>query len=165
MDKLTIVLDNLRSCHNVGSIIRTAEGFGCRRFAFVGITPHPELAADQRLAHQIRAQTAKISKTSLGAEVDIAGRHFPTPDEFLRTAGDGVITCLEQTPQSIKLAAWQPRGRSYLVFGNELQGVSSALLKAAGLVVTIPMRGRKESFNVAVAAGIALYHAQLNWQA
>ena len=156
---LTLVLDNLRSCHNVGSIIRTADGFGCRRFAFIGTTPYPRLAADGRLPHLIRRQTARIAKTALGAEKEIDGRYFETAASFL-SGGGGRLICLEQTPGSRPLASWRPADGDRLVLGNELDGVGPELA-AAGDCLFIPMAGNKESFNVAVAAAIALYHRGL----
>ena len=156
---LTLVLDNLRSCHNVGSIIRTANGFGCRRFAFIGTTPHPKLAADARLPHQIKRQTNRIAKTALGAETEIAGRYFNDAEAFLAEGG-GRLICLEQTSGSKPLSTWQPRSGDRLIVGNELDGVSAGLIAEADCLF-IPMRGSKESFNVAAAVAIALYHFSL----
>ena len=131
---LTLVLDNLRSCHNVGSIIRTANGFGCRRFAFIGTTPYPRLAADKRLPHAIDRQTGRIKKTALGAEEEIEGRHFATAADFLATAS-GQLICLEQTPDATPLDAWRPARGDYLVFGHELDGVSAPPAPSGRLLV------------------------------
>ncbi|MYB40505.1 RNA methyltransferase [Candidatus Saccharibacteria bacterium] len=156
---LTLVLDNLRSCHNVGSIIRTANGFGCRRFAFIGTTPYPRLAADGRLPHQIKRQTDQIAKTALGAEAEIEGRRFDNAEAFL-AAGSGRLICLEQTPGSQPLSAWRPKAGDRLIVGSELDGVSAGLIAEADCFF-IPMQGSKESFNVAAATAIALYHFSL----
>ena len=158
---ITLVLDNLRSCHNVGSIIRTADGFGQRRFVFLGTTPHPRLSGDPRLAYQSLKQTRQIAKTALGAEQNIQGRYYAKTQDFLQVKNDWPIVCLEQTPDGRALKEYRLKQPIYLVVGNEIDGVSEELLGLSSERLTIPMSGDKESFNVAVAAGIALYQLTL----
>lgn len=158
---ITLVLDNLRSCHNVGSIIRTADGFGQRRFVFLGTTPHPRLPGDRRLAHQSLKQTKQIAKTALGAEQNIQGLYCAKTQDFLQAKKDWPIVCLEQTPDGRPLREYRLERPVYLVVGNEIDGVSEELLDCSSERLTIPMSGDKESFNVAVAAGIALYQLTL----
>ncbi|MEM6997620.1 MAG: TrmH family RNA methyltransferase [Patescibacteria group bacterium] len=156
--QIILVLDNLRSCHNVGSILRTANGFGVRHIEFVGTTPYPELADDLRLAHMISKQSSQIAKTALRAEQDISGHYHNDIAAFLeKQSADRPIVCLEQSEGSVSLPEYQPAGPIYLVVGNEVDGVSAEFMSAADTIVEIPMRGSKESFNVAVSTGIALY--------
>ena len=162
MIKLTLVLDNLRSCHNVGSIIRTANGFGHRHFVFLGTTPYPLIANDRRLEYQIKKQTQQIQKTSLGAEKEIIGQYFQTADDFLQQTRNPNLICLEQTEQSQLLSDYQPKEDNYLIFGNEINGISPLLLKKAATCLMIPMLGSKESFNVAITVGITLYQFNLH---
>ena len=161
MARLILVLDNLRSCHNVGSIIRTANGFKQQRFIFIGSTPYPAIARDQRLPWAVEKQTRLIAKTALGAEQEIEGEHFEDAADFLRVREKIELVCLEQTDRGQKLADYLWPTSAYLVFGNELAGVSPAILTVAETHLQIPMLGNKESFNVAVAAGIALYQHHL----
>ena len=156
---MVIVLDNLRSCHNVGSILRTADGFGCQDVIFIGTTPYPQLADDQRLPHAAQRQTKMIAKTALGAEATINGQCFSNAQSWLATVDSGLIVSLEQTPDSQSLFDYLPKTKvDYLVVGSEINGIDSLILKNSHQKIKIPMSGRKESFNVAVAAGIALYH-------
>ena len=161
MPHLTLVLDNLRSCHNVGSIIRTANGFNHYDFIFLGITPYPCLENDRRLKYRAKQQTAQISKTSLGAEKEIRGKYFQEAAEFLQHKNDSQLICLEQSRHSRNLGDFRRAENCYLVVGNEITGISAQLMKKAQTHLMIPMLGSKESFNVAVATGIALYHFSL----
>ena len=163
--EITIILDNLRSCHNVGSIIRTANGFKINKFIFIGTTPYPVLKHDRRLKYQALKQTQQIHKTALGTELTIEGLYFKTPQEFLATRQDLDLICIEQTNTSEDLASYHLQQDTYVVFGNELEGVSDDLLKAASRHLMIPMLGDKESFNVSIACGMVLYqlHIGNNW--
>ena len=154
---VTIVFDNLRSCHNVGAILRTANGFNCQHFIFIGTTPYPQIAHDQRLPHQIRRQSRQISKTALGAEETIEGQYFPDTRSFIKAKKEKPLICLEQTKRAERLSQYQLQESIYLVVGNEIEGVSSELLERAQTHLFIPMLNHKESFNVATALGIALY--------
>ena len=161
-NQISLVLDNLRSCHNVGSIIRTADGFGCRRFVFIGTTPYPKLAADQRLVHAQEKQTRQIHKTALGAERFIKGHYHSKPGDFinhcLKTQESLIV--LEQTATSKDLRSYKPRqtGQIYLVVGAEILGVSQEIIKASSTQLMLPMAGHKKSFNVSVVAALGLYH-------
>lgn len=157
MNNLTLVLDNLRSCHNVGSIIRTANGFNCQDFIFLGTTPYPKLKNDQRLGYLISRSNKKIAKTSLGSEKEIRGEYFQNTDDFLEKYAGRNLICLEQTSNSQPLHDFQLPANSYLILGNEIDGVSKNLIESATTCLAIPMLGSKESFNVAIATGIVLY--------
>lgn len=159
--KIIIVLDNLRSCHNVGSIIRTANGFNIHDFIFIGTCPYPIIKDDKRLRYQALKQTKQIAKTALGAELKIQGQYYKEGSDFLiNKQVDLDLICVEQTKDSQTLNSFKLENNAYLIFGNELNGISSKILKQANFQVSIPMLGDKESFNVAVASGIVLY--QLN---
>ena len=161
MPRLTIVLDNLRSCHNVGSIIRTANGFGRQRFVFLGTCPYPALTNDSRLPWQAARQTRQIAKTALGAELEIQAEYFAGAQAFLNAGRCRHIACLEQTEASQPLTDFDWPADLCLVVGNELNGVSKPLLDIADSCLHIPMLGSKRSFNVSVAAAIALYQQSL----
>ena len=160
--RCTLVLDNLRSCYNVGSIIRSADGFSCPDFVFIGTTPYPQVSSDQRLPHQIVRQTKQIAKTALGAETHISGHYYETAQAFLSQRCPQPLLCLEQTEQAEDLATYKWPLNCYLVVGNELSGVSPQLLAAADDHLVIPLLGRKESLNVAVATALALYQFRLS---
>lgn len=156
MPEITLLLHNIRSTHNVGSIFRTAEGFGVSKIVCTGYTPYPELDGDTRLPHLASKITKQIDKTSLGA---IASVPFEQHDNLL-TWLDGntlPLVALEQDKKSISLAHFEPPDAFVLVLGEEVEGIPGELLKRCSHIVEIPMKGKKESFNVSVAAGIALY--------
>ena len=141
-----IILENLRSLHNVGSILRTADGAGWDKVYLTGYTGCPP---DRR-----------IEKVSLGAEEFLAWEHNPSPIECVQTLkADGFkIFSLEQTSQSVDLLSYQNQAENIaLVLGNEVEGVSPELLAESDVHLEIPMRGQKGSLNVSIAAGVALY--------
>jgi tRNA G18 (ribose-2'-O)-methylase SpoU len=147
-----LILENLRSAHNVGSIFRTADAAGVHRIHLVGHTPAP-------LDRFGRVQP-EIEKTSLGASTVIpwcihADIHSAVADV---RAPETSVVAVEQTAAAISLADYSTPASVVYIFGNEVSGVSEAALAAADTIVEIPMRGSKESLNVSVAAGIVLYH-------
>ena len=174
---MTLVLENVRSGRNVGSILRTADAFGLREVILVGYTPQPP--------HR------EILKTSLGAEESVPWRHFGTIEEAvgaLRQNG-GRVLALEQTTESVVLGvqvfAQAPTSRSpsaqpptapssrakpydlstVIVLGNEVRGVTQAALDLADGAIEIPQYGMKHSLNVSVAAGIVAYVAAMAYRA
>jgi len=158
--KLTLVLDNVRSAHNVGTILRTADAAGVQKVWLCGLTPAPLLPGDTRPAYVQDRAAAQIAKTALGAEQSLELRY--TQDtvaaiDQLRATGYA-ITALEQAPSSTGLFSYRPPAKVALVVGHEVNGVDQAVLNQASAILEIPMRGTKESLNVAVATGIALYH-------
>lgn len=159
MPSIILLAHNIRSLHNVGSIFRTAEGFAVERIICSGYTPYPALPNDHRLPHLREKMTNVIAKTALGAETLVP---FETVEDpmvrlaELRASGYRLVA-LEQSPDSISLPEYSPAHRLVLILGEEVSGVPSELLALADDIIEIPMYGRKESFNVSVAAGIALY--------
>jgi 23S rRNA (guanosine2251-2'-O)-methyltransferase len=161
MSKTTILIaHNLRSCHNVGSLLRTAEGLGIYKVYLTGYTPYPMTDNDTRLPHESAKLHKQIQKTALGAEKTQTWEH--TADvlkliEDLKREGFRTAA-LEQAPQSKLLPEYRAEGKTALVLGREVEGVEPEVLAACEDVLEIPMVGKKESFNVVQAAAMALYH-------
>lgn len=158
--KLILVLDNIRSCYNVGAILRTAEGFGVDKVVLSGYTPRVH---DARLLPHLRVkQDKEIHKTALGAEDML---EIISVDNIRNTLEDykkcgWQILGLENNIKDErlqKLGDVKLEDRVVLVLGEEVHGISPELFDVFDLFVEIPMRGKKESFNVSVATGIALY--------
>ncbi|HJP81055.1 MAG TPA: TrmH family RNA methyltransferase [Candidatus Saccharimonadales bacterium] len=157
MTEIIVIAHNIRSTHNVGAIFRTSEGFGVKQIILSGYTPYPKIAADSRLPHIAEKLTAQIHKTALGAEALVNFTHQSSPDlNILREKGYTIIG-LEQARTSILLPAYKPPSKVALLIGEEVHGISKELLEECDTLVEIPMKGQKESFNVSVATGIALY--------
>jgi 23S rRNA (guanosine2251-2'-O)-methyltransferase len=160
MPKVVLIVHNVRSALNVGSILRTAEGLGVEKVFLSGYTPYPEAKNDDRLPHLRQKNSLQIHKTALGAENYIAWERIPDIAECLSKIKDeGFVTiALEQTPKAQQLVGLKVSEPVALVVGNEVTGLEANVLKKIKTHVKIPMSGHKESFNVAVAAAIALYH-------
>ncbi len=141
-----IVLENIRSLHNVGSIFRTADGAGWEKIYLTGYTGCPP---DRR-----------IEKVSLGAEEFIKWEHYPHPSECIEKLKEEgfTILALEQTSQSENLLEYNKKTEKVaLIVGNEVEGITSELLSLSDTQLEIPMHGQKGSLNVSIATGIALY--------
>jgi len=156
MPKITLILHNIRSTHNVGSIFRTAEGFGVEKIIISGYTPYPTHSHDTRLPHLSEKITKQIHKTALGAESMVP---FEYHDNILTWLAQSTLplVALEQSDSSITLGAYHAPPEFALLLGEEVEGIDEVLLKKADAILEIPMVGHKESFNVSVATGIALY--------
>ena len=155
-----LIVDNIRSTHNVGSLLRTAEGLGVKEVFLCGITPYPTTDNDSRLPHLSHKLTSKISKTALGAEKYQTWRHCDkTSDaiDLLRKQAVEIIA-LEQTEHSRPLLAVASQKDIALVVGNEVTGISEIVLGLCDQITDIEMQGKKESLNVSVAAAIALFY-------
>jgi len=140
------VCHNIRSLHNVGSIFRTADGAGVTRLFLCGYTGHPP--------------RPEIAKVALGAERSVPWeRHYQTWRVLDRLRAQGVqIIALENNLEgSVDYREVRPRFPVALLLGNEVEGLSKGLLQRADVIMHIPMHGTKESLNVAVAFGIAVY--------
>lgn len=158
--EIVLAVHNIRSCHNVGSILRTADGLGIDRVYLTGYTPYPKSANDTRLPHLINKIDNQIAKTSLGAEQSVRWKHYDTPYpalEKLRKQGY-IIAALEQNSDSVVLSDFRLPDKMVLIVGSEVGGLDNEILKFVDICLEIPMLGKKESFNVSVAAAIALYH-------
>ena len=158
---MQLVLDNIRSCYNVGAILRTAEGFGVERVVLSGYTPRVH---DVKLLPHLRDKLDReIHKTALGAEdmLDI----YSCDDirvELKRLKGDGfTIVGLENNipEKTVEVGKFDraPVDKIVLILGEEVHGINPELYDLIDTFVEIPMKGKKESFNVSVASGIAIY--------
>ncbi len=161
-NSLILIAHNLRSSHNVGSLLRTAEGLGVAKVYLTGYTPYPLQAGDKRLPHIANKLNKQIRKTALGAEVSQKWEQRAEIDSLItQLKADGyTIAALEQTPKAIELPNYKPPARLAIIVGREVEGVEPAVLKLTDLQLVIPMFGSKESFNVVQAAAMALYHCK-----
>ena len=153
-----IILDNIRSTHNVGSIMRSAEGIGFKHIFFAGITPYPHTSNDPRMPHESAKITKQINKTALGAETMPFSIHADTLAAIAVARSEGYqIVGLEQHEKSVSLEDFSPHNKFALVLGNEVSGILPATLSHCDVIIEIAMNGKKESLNVSVAGAIAMY--------
>lgn len=156
-----VILDNIRSAHNVGAIFRTADGAGVEKVYLCGYTPQPWSIQLTKAGQAPTGPQAQIAKTALGAEQTVPWEHHTQAWRLIKKLKQAgvVIVALEQSEKSINYKKFKPPvGKTIaLILGNEVTGISKTLLAYADAVINIPMRGQKESLNVSVAAGIALY--------
>ena len=147
------VLDNIRSAYNVGSIFRTADGAGFTKLYLCGVTPCP--------VDQFGRVNEKIHKVALGAEKTIAWEYRASTARAINVLKKQgfLIYALEKHLDSLRYdkVSIQKDTKIALVVGNEIEGLSSAILKKVHNIIEIPMKGSKESLNVSVAFGIAAY--------
>lgn len=145
---LVLVLDNIRSLNNVGSMFRTCDAFAVHHICLCGITATPP--------------SPEIHKTALGAEDSVAWQHFDnTLDAIAALKDDGyTVCCLEQVKDSVSLEKFRiEHGKKYAVIvGHEVNGVAPEVVDAADVCIEIPQRGTKHSLNVSVSGGMALWH-------
>jgi 23S rRNA (guanosine2251-2'-O)-methyltransferase len=162
MREIILVAHNLRSCHNVGSLLRTAEGLGIQKIILSGYTPHPSHPNDRRLPHEAAKITRQIHKTALGAEEMVRWEYHQNLLPVLgKLQRDGyVVAAVEQTEDSRELPKYHAPQKIVLVVGREVEGIEQDILDACDLALEIPMFGKKESFNVVQAAAIVLYHCR-----
>lgn len=156
---LVVVLENIRSAHNVGSILRTCEVFGVGLVYCCGITPYPPENGDERLPHVQQKAMSQITKTALGAEKLVSTLHFNSIVDALQELrkANFNIYGIEQAFGSSQIEGFNPENPFAIVLGNEVQGLSDNALNLCDKVLEITQFGKKESLNVSVAAGIALY--------
>ncbi len=142
-----VVMDNIRSMHNVGSVFRTADAFLIEAIFLCGYTPQPP--------HR------DIHKTALGATETVDWIYFDqTATSVIKLKESGYkVYAVEQTEGSIKLDQfnWNKKDKIALVFGNEVEGVSNDVLKLCDGYIEIPQHGMKHSLNISIAAGIVLW--------
>ena len=166
MTKITLIVHDIRSTHNVGSILRTAEGFGVEKIIFSGYTPYPIFKGDTRLPHIANKLHSQIHKTALGAESLVPFQYYELLEDYISennaSSSTLPIYALEQAPNSTLIQNFLPAKSFALLLGEEVNGISSTYLSQCKEVIEIPMVGLKESFNVSVACGIALYALSLN---
>jgi 23S rRNA (guanosine2251-2'-O)-methyltransferase len=157
MPEIIIIAHNIRSTHNIGALFRTAEGFGVQRIILSGYTPYPHLKNDARLPYIAEKLTNQIHKTALGAELLVPFEYSDLPPiEILRKENYRIVG-LEQDKRAIPLPQYISPSKIVLLLGEEVDGISEDNRQQCDDLIEIPMQGEKESFNVSVAAGIALY--------
>ena len=143
-----VVLDNIRSLNNVGSVFRTADAFLVEKIMLCGITATPP--------------NNEIHKTALGAEDSVEWQYFESTIDCVNAlkASGYTICCLEQVKDSVALQDFVvERGKKYaIVLGNEVNGVEQAVVDACDVCIEIPQCGTKHSLNVSVSGGIAIWH-------
>ncbi len=157
--KLVLIIHNVRSAHNVGSMLRSADGFGLDFVYFSGYSPYPPTKNDVRLPHISHKVGARIHKTALGAEKSVNWSHVVDIKKLidkLKKQGYAIVA-LEQQPGSKNLADFKIDKPVALLVGSEIGGINKKLLGLMDSVVEIPMKGDKDSLNVAVAAAVAMY--------
>lgn len=158
INKMIVVLDNIRSIFNVGSIFRTADALGAEKIYLCGLTPSP--------LDKLGRLRPKFIKTSLGSEKSVAfEKRVSTARVLNKLKKDGYkILAIEQHKNSTPYYSLLPTTYSLkniaLVVGHEVRGLSGAVLKRADRILEIPMAGMKESLNVAVAFSIVAYELE-----
>tara|TARA_Y100000590_G_C15494054_1_gene928966 strand:- start:62 stop:610 length:549 start_codon:yes stop_codon:yes gene_type:complete len=142
---ISILVENVRSVHNVGSIFRSADGFGASKIYLTGYTAYPP--------------REDLSKTALGSEKAVPWEHFESPIEAAnKILNEGIsLVLLEQTVNSKSIYEINWKFPICFIVGNEVKGVSEELSQLATVHAEIPMRGVKQSLNVSVATGVAGY--------
>jgi tRNA G18 (ribose-2'-O)-methylase SpoU len=138
-----VICDNIRSLENIGSIFRTSDAFKIDKIFLCGICGKPP--------HH------KISKTALGAEKWMKWEYCPSVWKLVERLKKEKVSIVALEQGGTDISKFKPKFPLALVIGNELKGVSKSVLKRSDKVVSIPMKGKKESLNVAVAFGIAVY--------
>lgn len=157
---IVLIAHNLRSCHNVGSLLRTADGIGVKTVYLTGYTPYPLSIHDKRMPHISRKIHNQISKTALGAEDSVRWKQIdliePLLDDLKRDGYE--VIALEQSPSATPLPKLSVPKKTAIIVGREVEGIEAEVLLLADTHCVIPMYGDKESFNVVQAAAMALYH-------
>jgi 23S rRNA (guanosine2251-2'-O)-methyltransferase len=148
-----VVLDNIRSTHNVGSIFRTSDALDISKLILCGTTPTPK--------DRFGRDREDVAKVSLGAEKNIDWEYFPKTlwvVKKLKKEGYKIIM-IEQSDKSVdyKKVKIAKNSKVAFVLGTEVEGLSKSLLKLADVIAEIPMLGNKESLNVSVAFGVAMF--------
>jgi 23S rRNA (guanosine2251-2'-O)-methyltransferase len=158
--RLVLVVHNVRSAYNVGSILRTADGFGVDKVYLSGFTPYPLAKEDSRLPHVAIRADKQIAKTALGAEGSVPWQHVQYISKLLTALKkqDYLIVALEQTAGAATLNDFRTKKDAVLIVGSEVGGVSQKILRQTDACLVIPMLGAKDSFNVAAVMAVALYH-------
>jgi 23S rRNA (guanosine2251-2'-O)-methyltransferase len=161
--QIVVIAHNLRSSHNVGSLLRTCDGLGVKMVYITGYTPYPLTSdSDTRMPHIAQKIHRQIVKTALGAEDSTPWEHRDDINELINElrAQNITIAALEQTPTSQKLPQYAPPEKLAIILGREVEGVEPEVLAQCDTTLEIPMLGNKESFNVVQAAAMAVYHCR-----
>lgn len=160
MRQIILIANNIRSCYNVGSLLRTAEGLAISKVYLTGYTPYPYSANDQRLPYLALKADRQIHKTALGAEKTMAWENRDNLEELIQELKQlkYFVAALEQKKEKIILPSFKPPPMIALIVGEEVSGLEDKIINQCQATLEIPMFGKKESYNVASAAAMALYH-------
>jgi len=147
----SLLLHNIRSAHNVGSLFRTADGVGVEHIILSGYTPDP--------VDRFGRARNDIAKTALGAEQTLSWEHIVDPlDIVSRYQNEGVqVVAIEQHSRALDYREVEIVLPTLCILGNEVEGLPDIVCDAVDIVAEIPLRGTKESLNVSVAGGVALF--------
>ena len=151
MKQVFIILPDLRSDNNVGAIFRTADCIGAEKIFLSGTAPTP--------VDRFGKERKDFAKAALGAEKSVSWeyvKNISTVLKKLKAEGFEIIA-VEQAKSSVDYKKVVPKDKCIVIFGNEVKGLSKSILKYADVIAEIPMRGKKESLNVSVSAGITLF--------
>jgi len=153
MSEVIVVLHNIRSAHNVGSIFRTADAAGVLKIYLTGYTPTP--------IDRFGRVQKEIAKTALGAHENVCWekKTFHTVVKRLKEKEFSVVS-VEQDVCSVSLYKYKATKKVAYIFGNEVRGLSKQILDMSDTILEIPMHGKKESLNVSVSAGIVLFNTE-----
>ena len=146
-----VVLDNIRSVYNVGSVFRTSDALGIDKIYLCGCTPTP--------IDRFGRPRKDLAKVALGAEKDIASEYcLDTKEIIKKLKKEGFqIIAVEQDKKSVDFKKVKTKYTTAIVMGNEVEGINKKILKLCDVIAEIPMKGNKESLNVSVSFGIAGY--------
>jgi 23S rRNA (guanosine2251-2'-O)-methyltransferase len=159
MAKIYLIIHDVRSAHNVGSLLRSADGFGVAKVYLTGYSPYPLSPNDDRLPHESQQIHKRIQKTALGAENTVSWeKRSDLQQLIIDLKGQSVkIVALEQSAAATNLTNYKSKSDIAVIVGSELTGLPDNVLAICDEVLEIPMIGQKESFNVAVAGAIGLF--------
>jgi len=154
-EALVLIIHNVRSAHNVGALFRTADGTGVAQVFLTGYT----LAPSREGAFFLTAAEKALQKTALGAEKSVSWKKSASLRNTLAALRKEkfAVVALEQCERSIDYRKYASKSSVALIVGNEIRGVDAKILKQCDAIIEIPMHGKKNSLNVSVAGGIALY--------
>jgi tRNA G18 (ribose-2'-O)-methylase SpoU len=146
-----LILDNIRSAHNVGAIFRTADAIGIDKIFLIGTTPTP--------LDRFNRPRKDIAKTALGAEKTLSYEYAKTITPILNNLRkqNFYLIAIEQSPKSVDYKKVQAQEKTAIIVGNEVSGISEKVLEKCDVIAEIEMKGKKESLNVSVATGVALF--------
>jgi tRNA G18 (ribose-2'-O)-methylase SpoU len=146
-----IILDNIRSVHNVGSLFRTADTLGIAKIYCVGTTPTP--------LDRFGNKRSDFAKVSLGAEESVPWEYISDAHDLIKQLKKEQFTiiALEQASNSVDYKSVHVGDKAAIILGNEVDGVSKLLQKHSDVIAEIPMKGQKESLNVSISGAIFLY--------
>ncbi len=151
--EVRVILHNIRSAHNVGAILRTADGAGVSQVYLTGYTPQP--------IDRFGNINKDIAKTALGAERSVVWEHRRVFSALVKRLQDDSITIVgvEQSKKAVPLKKHKQPVRVAYVFGNEVHGLTAKEMSLCNALVELPMQGSKESLNVSAAAAVVLYRS------